>query len=272
MAGFFNADNKLWSSVNAAVDAILLNIMWLITCIPVFTIGAATTAFYYTTHKVIRNQRSGIWREYWASFKANFKQATKTWLIFLAIFAVFYFDINICIEYLKAGEKIGMMAYFFYGLLAVVLIWFLYVFASLVFLFLQSKHMSDFYRCSAVLMLGMTTCLIIYTIFPNAQPLRPDVMPRDNFLTRIVAGLYEGDTPTNVCPSIHVYNSIAIHVALFQSYALQNKKGWKTASLVLCILICLSTMFLKQHSIIDVVRGLAVAFVWVPVVYRSAKK
>ena len=129
MAGFFNADNKLWSAVNSAVDAIILNIMWLFTCIPIFTIGAATTAFYYTTHKVIRNQRSGIWKEYWASFKGNFKQATKTWLIFLAIFAVFYFDISICVEYLKAGEKIGIMAYFFYGLLAVVLIWFIYVFA-----------------------------------------------------------------------------------------------------------------------------------------------
>ena len=103
--------------------------MWLFTCIPIFTIGAATTAFYYTTHKVIRNQRSGIWKEYWTAFKGNFKQATKTWLIFLAIFAVFYFDISICIEYLKAGEKIGIMAYFFYGLLAVVLIWFMYVFA-----------------------------------------------------------------------------------------------------------------------------------------------
>ena len=129
MSGFFNADNKLWSAVNSAVDAILLNIMWLFTCIPIFTIGAATTAFYYTTHKVIRNQRSGIWKEYWTAFKGNFKQATKTWLIFLAIFAVFYFDISICIEYLKAGEKIGVMAYFFYGLLAVVLIWFMYVFA-----------------------------------------------------------------------------------------------------------------------------------------------
>ena len=129
MAGFFNADNKLWSSVNSAVDAILLNIMWLITCIPIVTIGAATTAFYYTTHKVIRNQRSGIWKEYWSSFRGNFKQATKIWMIFLAIFVVFYFDINICVEYLKAGEQIGIMAYFFYGLLAVVLIWFMYVFA-----------------------------------------------------------------------------------------------------------------------------------------------
>ena len=129
MAGFFNTENKLWSAVNSAVDAILLNIMWLISCVPVITIGAATTAYYYTTHKVIRNQRSGIWKEYWSSFKGNFKQATKTWLIFLAVFAMFYLDINICAQYLKAGEKIGTMMYLFYGLLAIALIWFVFVFA-----------------------------------------------------------------------------------------------------------------------------------------------
>ncbi len=129
MAGFFNTDNKLWSAVNSAVDAILLNMMWLVSCVPIITIGAATTAYYYTTHKVIRNQRSGIWTEYWASFKGNFKQATKTWLIFLAIFVMFYLDINICAAYLKAGDKIGTMIYLFYGLLAIVLIWFVFVFA-----------------------------------------------------------------------------------------------------------------------------------------------
>lgn len=129
MAGFFNSENKFWSSVNSAVDAMLLNIMWLITCIPIFTIGAATTAFYYTTHKVIRNQRSGIWKEYWSSFKGNFKQATKIWLLFLAIFLVFYFDINICSEYLKTGDSIGVLAYFFVVLAALVLVWFMYVFA-----------------------------------------------------------------------------------------------------------------------------------------------
>jgi len=129
MAGFFNTDNKLWSAVNSAVDAILLNIMWLISCVPVITIGAATTAYYYTTHKVIRNQLSGIWKEYWSSFRSNFKQATKIWLIFLAAFVMFYLDINICNAYLQAGERIGTMVYLFYGLLAVALIWFVYVFA-----------------------------------------------------------------------------------------------------------------------------------------------
>lgn len=129
--GFFNSENKLWSSVNSAVDAMLLNIMWLITCIPIVTVGAATTAFYYTTHKVIRNQRSSIWKEYWSSFKGNFKQATKIWILFFVIFFVFYFDFNICSEYLKAGDSIGMLTYFFVGLTALALVWFMYAFAYL---------------------------------------------------------------------------------------------------------------------------------------------
>lgn len=129
MAGFFNADNKLWSAVNSAVDAIILNVIWLFTCIPIFTIGAATTAFYYTTHKVIRNQRSSIWKEYWSSFRGNFKQATKIWLIFLVLFIMFFVDISICQEYMKMGDKLGVMAYLFYGLFAIVLLWCAYVFA-----------------------------------------------------------------------------------------------------------------------------------------------
>lgn len=71
-------------------------------------------------------------------------------------------------------------------------LWFLYVAVSLLFLFLQSEHMSDFYRCSAVLMLGMTTCLIIYTIFPNAQPLRPESFPARQFSDRDRCRLVSG--------------------------------------------------------------------------------
>ena len=131
MTGFFNPNNKLWSALSTAVDAVLLNLMWLISCIPLFTVGAATTAFYYTTHKVIRNQKSGIWKEYWSSFRSNFKQATKLWLLFFVIFLVFSFDIRICMAYLKTGTFVGMLAYFFIALAAMALVWFMYVFAYL---------------------------------------------------------------------------------------------------------------------------------------------
>ena len=67
----------------------------------------------------------------------------------------------------------------------------------------------------------------------------------------------------------HVYNSIAIHMALSQSYALREHKGIRTGSLVLCILICLSTMFLKQHSIIDVGCAILLYIFYYMIVYRS---
>lgn len=136
------------------------------------------------------------------------------------------------------------------------LLWFLYVAVSLLFLFLQTEHLRDFYRCVAMLIMGMTTCLFIYTIFPNAQSMRPTTFERDNIFIRIISVLYQTDTSTNVCPSIHVYNSIAIHVGLTRSYLLKDKKGWHYASLILCILICLSTMFLKQHSLLDVLAAI----------------
>lgn len=152
------------------------------------------------------------------------------------------------------------------------LLWFGYVAAVLVFLFFQTDHLKDFYRCAAVLMLGMTTCLIVYTLFPNAQPLRPEEFPRDNILTRIVAYLYQGDTSTNVCPSIHVYNSLAIHAGLSKSHYFKEKRGIKIASLILCILICLSTMFLKQHSFVDVVCGLLLFVFYYSIVYCPFRK
>ena len=148
------------------------------------------------------------------------------------------------------------------------LIWFLYVAVTLVFLFFQTKHIGDFYKCAAVLLLGMTTSLFIYTIFPNAQSMRPVSFERDNIFTQIISYLYAADTDTNVCPSIHVYNSIAIHVAIIKSYSFRDNKWVKTGSLILCTLICMSTLLLKQHSIIDVVCAVLLYTVFYTIVYN----
>lgn len=146
------------------------------------------------------------------------------------------------------------------------LLWFLYVVAVLLFLALQKKHLEDFYQCAVSLMLGMSTCLLIYYLFPNAQNLRPDLTGHSGIFTDIIQFIYSRDTDTNVLPSIHVYNSIAIHIGFAKSYTMRNHRGLQMASLVLCILICLSTMFLKQHSILDVIAA-AILFVlyYVPV-------
>lgn len=148
------------------------------------------------------------------------------------------------------------------------LLWFAYVAVTLIYMFFQTKHLDDFYKCTAVLLLGMTTCLIIYTLFPNAQSMRPTSFERDNIFIHMIEILYSTDTDTNVCPSIHVYNSIAIHVAISKSYAFENKKTIKICSLILCILICMSTLFLKQHSFVDLVCAVLLYIACYTAIYK----
>lgn len=61
---------------------------------------------------------------------------------------------------------------------------------------------------------GMTIFLIICTVFPNGLNLRPEVFTRDNFCIELVKRIYQTDTPTNVLPSLHVYNSICCYIAI----------------------------------------------------------
>lgn len=146
--------------------------------------------------------------------------------------------------------------------------WFFYVVAVLLFLSLQREHIEDFYRCAVTLVLGMSTCLLIYFLFPNAQNMRPTEFAHPNIFTDIIGLIYSSDTDTNVLPSIHVYNSVAIHVAFAESNKMRTHKYLRTASLVLCILICLSTMFLKQHSFLDVITAVLLYCVYYAVVYH----
>lgn len=145
------------------------------------------------------------------------------------------------------------------------LLWFLYVPAVMLLTFFTSKK--EFYYASAYLFIGMTICLLICTLWPNGQQLRVDSFQRDNILTQIMAFIYKTDTNTNVFPSIHVFNSIAVCVILFKNRIMKDKKVIKVASVILSTLIVLSTMFLKQHSVIDVAGGIVLSVVMYVVVY-----
>lgn len=132
-------------------------------------------------------------------------------------------------------------------------VWFGYVAAGFAFLIFTSRR--DFIRMCIFLYTGMTVCLIIYTLFPNCQELRVDysTLGRDNILIDWIAGLQAYDTPCNVFPSIHCLNSIGIHISLVKSkFDFKGKKIVIWVSFILTVLIILSTVFLKQHSILDV--------------------
>ena len=152
------------------------------------------------------------------------------------------------------------------------LLWFVYVAAVIVFLYFQKEHLEDYYRCIITLLLGMSTSLLIYFLFPNEQNLRPSQFLDSNFLTDIIQFIYDTDTNTNVLPSIHVYNSITVHVAFAHSHYFRNRAGCKRASLILCSLICLSTMFIKQHSILDVISALVLYLIFSHLVYYVLPK
>lgn len=144
-------------------------------------------------------------------------------------------------------------------------LWFPYLFIGIGYLFLKDAR--EFYQLGAMLAIGLTVCLLIYTIWPNGQMLRPATFARNNICTRIVHWLYAFDTPTNVCPSIHVYNSLVVHIALWRSRHLKNRPYIRYGSLILTFLICASTVFLKQHSIIDGICAIILSIIMYGFVY-----
>ena len=136
-------------------------------------------------------------------------------------------------------------------------LWFGYVLGTVLFLLFTAKE--EYKRLFVFLTTGMTLFLIISTLWPNGQDLRPNLIGNEGFFESWVAHLYRTDTPTNIWPSIHVYNSLGIEFAVARSEKLRRHKGIRIASFILCILIILSTMFLKQHSVFDVGTAIILA-------------
>ena len=102
--------------------------------------------------------------------------------------------------------------------------------------------------------------MVIYLLFPTCQEMRPVEFPRDNPFTRFLYYFYQFDTNTNVCPSLHVVGSVAVWLTSCRVSRFQTS-GWKFAFGVAAILICLSTMFLKQHSVLDVLAAIPICLV-----------
>ncbi len=84
--GFMNYDSRFSRALNRLTELVLLNFVFILTCIPIFTIGAAITALYSITLKMARNEEGYIIQGFFKDFKNNFKQATAFWLIELILF------------------------------------------------------------------------------------------------------------------------------------------------------------------------------------------
>lgn len=125
--------------------------------------------------------------------------------------------------------------------------WYLLIVWSLWYFALYNTD--GFRRLQTFIIITQLVAMAVYILFPNMQDLRPTVFPRDNILTRLVGVLYAADTNTNVFPSLHVAYSIGIASVWLKEKA----ANWKTKTFVVIfvVLVCLSTAFIKQHSVLD---------------------
>ena len=165
------------------------------------------------------------------------------------------------IVHMAIDEYIPFVEYF----IGPYLLWFLYVAVAIVYFFFTD--VSDYYKLCCFLFVGMTIFLAVSTIYPHGHYLRPSVFMHESVFTRLVGWLYATDTSTNLFPSIHVYNSLGVHMAVVHSEKLQKHKWVRRCSCVLMVSIVLSTMFLKQHSVFDVLTACIMALIMYSLVY-----
>jgi len=135
--------------------------------------------------------------------------------------------------------------------------WFFYVGISLIYTFI--KHKAIFRKQMLYIIVGYSICLVSYIVYPNMQIMRPEVLGTSIF-DKVVNFIYSIDTNTNVCPSIHVVGSIIIMYSMNQANIFK-KNYLKIINFIVCALICSSTLFLKQHSFIDLSMGIVVSYI-----------
>ena len=138
------------------------------------------------------------------------------------------------------------------------LFWFVFLIGALAYTFF--RDVPAFRKMMYFVIVTYTIALLMYILFPTCQYLRPASFVRDNVLTRITAWFYRFDTNTDVCPSLHVIGSMAAMFALWDCKRFQGR-GWKLAYALMALSISLSTVFMKQHSVVDIGAAAAVSAV-----------
>ncbi len=129
LSGLFNYDNPVWRFIGKFWDLLIVHILWVICCIPIVTVGASTTALYYVTLRLVRDEDSYTIRSFFKSFKENFKQSTIIWLIFLVTGMILGFDLYFSLViYQTASTLRTVMVTIFLAMLFIWMAMFTFVF------------------------------------------------------------------------------------------------------------------------------------------------
>ncbi|MGM9681206.1 MAG: phosphatidic acid phosphatase [Eubacteriales bacterium] len=185
-------------------------------------------------------------------------------LLFLTVERLFiresYFPIHCALDDLIPFCEFFLVPYLF---------WFVYLVGMHIYTLLFDVE--SFKGLMKFIMVSYTVAIIVYLVFPNCQELRPITFERDNVFTRFMTHFYAFDTNTNVCPSIHVIGSVAVAVCAWKSKHFSGPVS-RTVFVLLALLISVSTVFLKQHSVIDLVAAIPVCILAYVVAYGKKRK
>ena len=183
------------------------------------------------------------------------------WLLFWPIYYLRYFIVEAInpasaachVMYSPLDDLIPLCEYFLipYGL------WM--VFMLMMTFFTMIYDVDTFKRYMKYLTITICVSTTVFLVYPTCQNLRPETFERNNLFTWILGMVYQADTSTNVCPSEHVIGSLAMLAAASNCRYLR-KPLRLTLFAAAMILVCLSTLFLKQHSVLDVLYALPVCF------------
>ena len=174
MDKLFNMDNKFFSMMGRAADLMILNIVFIICCLPIVTIGASLTALHYVTLKMVRNEESYIVKSFFKSFKQNFKQATIINLIMLLFGGLLYLDLNIINN--MSGSMASVLHVLFIAFGIVYFVIFLYLYPVLAKFYNTIKNtftnaflMSIRHLPYTALMILVTAAPVLVFFIPSAQ-------------------------------------------------------------------------------------------------------
>ena len=183
------------------------------------------------------------------------------WLLFWPVYTLRYFiieSLNPASGYTVIHCALDDKIPFCEGFLIFYFGWYLCIVGT--HLFTALYDLDTYKRYSKFLVLAMSISTMIFLLFPSCQELRPETFPRDNVLTKTVGLLYMLDDNTNVCPSEHVIGAFAVLAAAWNCKYLRSP-GRLACIFVLTVLISVSTVFLKQHSVLDMLAALPVCAV-----------
>lgn len=196
----------------------------------------------------------------------SYKTKHKLFLLLYAIYVPIYIGAFFLVEKLVPETADYWVSYIFLDdyipfreeFIIFYYLWYPALVAIGVFLLLKDEY--EYKRYMISIMITFTFTLIFCLLVPNGQDLRPDVFPRENFFTDIVAAIYAADTNTNVMPSVHAIGAFLGMISTHRTKQIRSR-ALIFAMDVLWLAIALSTCFVKQHSILDIFGSVAVCLV-----------